>query len=431
MGRKGKRSKSGVARAAGEEPGEAEGDGGGGGAAEKDFDTGDEAGAALRVIDAGDFVALHHDGAGLRPTEVAAGRDPDADAGGKREGGDDLEDPGEQATGGHERTIASVGGCAQCAGRLAVMREAHSNPAVHLDLIRSFFLVAEMGSLNRAAARLRVSQSTLTRQMRALEHEVGGALFERSSTGVALTAAGNALRSSARPALDALEQAVGEARRLARGQSEELRIGYLMSAAPQYLNPVLAGLRREHPKVKVRLVDLSPGEQIAALRRGEIDLALLGDVGGQLAREFYVRRIAAQPVWAALPETHALAGRARVRLAELRNDVLVGAREADLPGYNRWVTQLCRKAGFRPKFLGDAESLIHSFSVVVSDGAVSLVPEFAAQAKVPGVVFREVADDGVRWELLLAWQRGKLTAPVREMLALVSGPPRREPAART
>lgn len=295
---------------------------------------------------------------------------------------------------------------------------------LNLDPLRSFFHVAELGSLSRAAGRLRVSQSTLTRQMRALEHEVGGALFERSSTGVALTAAGNALRRSARPALDALDHALGEARRLARGQSEELRIGYLLSAAPHYLNPALAGLRREHPKVKVRLMDLSPGEQIAALRRGEIDLALLGDVGGQLAREFYVRRIAALPVWVGLPETHPLVARARVRLADLRHDVFVGAREGDLPGYNRWVTQLCRRAGFRPKFLGDADSLMHGLAVVVSDGAVSVVPEFASHVKVPGVAFREIADDGVRWDLQLAWQRGKLSVPVRDMLAQMAAVPR-------
>src|SRR6186713_2860278 len=104
------------------------------------------------------------------------------------------------------------------------MRPAHTLGGLNLDLLRSFFAVAEHGSLSKAAERLRLSQSTLTRQMHTLEHELGGRLLERSSTGVALTASGNALSEHVRPALEALDSALGEVRRLARGQSSQLRI---------------------------------------------------------------------------------------------------------------------------------------------------------------------------------------------------------------
>ncbi|HEY9250034.1 MAG TPA: LysR family transcriptional regulator, partial [Rariglobus sp.] len=64
--------------------------------------------------------------------------------------------------------------------------------------MKSFFAIVEQGSLNKAAERLRVSQSTLTRQMQSLEQEVGGALLERSPGGVALTATGHALAEKMR-----------------------------------------------------------------------------------------------------------------------------------------------------------------------------------------------------------------------------------------
>ena len=64
---------------------------------------------------------------------------------------------------------------------------------MNVDLLRSFFAMAGHGSLNQAAVRLHVSQSTLTRQLRTLEQAVGGSLFERSPGGVALTATGHAL----------------------------------------------------------------------------------------------------------------------------------------------------------------------------------------------------------------------------------------------
>lgn len=297
------------------------------------------------------------------------------------------------------------------------MRNAHNlGRIVNIDLLRSFFAIVEQGSLNKAAERLRVSQSTLTRQAQALEQEVGGPLLERSPGGVAPTAAGYALIEGMRPVLEQFDRALEAVRERARGRSLELRIGYLMSAAPDYLNPALAALRKAHPEVRVKMRDLSPGEQIAALRAGEIDVALLGYAGALIAREFYVKKLASLPVMAAVAECHPLAQAASVRLADLRGQEFVGALEADMPGYNRWIAQLCRKAGFRARFVQDADSLTHGLSLVVTEGAVSLLPEYATTVRVPGVVFLALRDAAAKWELMVAWQRGKVSVPARAML---------------
>lgn len=287
---------------------------------------------------------------------------------------------------------------------------------MNLDLLRSFFEITAQGSLSKAAARLRVSQSTLTRQMHALEHDIGGALFERSPSGVALTATGHALHDGIAPVLARFDVALAEARKLARGQSAHLRVGYIMSAAQEYLNPALAAVRRSHPEVKVKLLDLSPGEQIGALRNGTIDVALIGHAGAFLAKEFYVKRLAVLPVLAALPEDHSRAGRTSVALADLRTDVFVGALEEDMPGHNRWVSQLCRKAGFRARFVEDATSLTHALAMVVTEGAVSLLPDYARKIDVPGVVFRPIKPAPPKWDLLVAWQRGRVSGPLRTLL---------------
>ncbi len=287
---------------------------------------------------------------------------------------------------------------------------------MQLDLLRAFLLVVEQGSLTRAAERLRLSQSTLTRQMRALEHETGGPLFERGPAGVALTAAGRALERGIRPVLADLERTLADVRKIARGQSSGLRVGYLASAVADYLNPALAALRRAHPEVKVTLLDLSPGEQIAALRRGELDLALVGAAGAFLSREFYLRTLARLPVLVALAEQHPLAARKALRLEDLRGELFVGAPEADMPGHNRWITRLAREAGFRARFVQDADSLTHGLLLVVTEGAVSLIPEYARSVRVPGVVAVPLRDAAVRWDLVVAWQRGKTSAPVRALL---------------
>lgn len=287
---------------------------------------------------------------------------------------------------------------------------------MNLDLLRSFFSIVEQGSLNRAAEHRHVSQSTLTRQVQALEQEVGGAIFERSASGVALTAAGHVLFDAMGPVVAQFDRALADARKSARGQSTQLRVGYLVSAAAEYLHPALAALRRTHPEVKVTLLDLSPGEQITALRRGEIDLALLGNARAILSREFFVRGIANVPVYVALPAHHPLAAKRALTLADLKNEPFVGVSSRDMPGHNQWITQLCRRARFRPHFVLEAESLTHSLATIVTEDAVDLLPEYATRLPVPDVVYRPLQDPGVTCELLVAWQRGKLSAPVRAML---------------
>ena len=294
---------------------------------------------------------------------------------------------------------------------------------MNLDLLRSFFAIAEFGSLSKAAEQLHVSQSTLTRQVQALETEIGGQLLERGHSGVALTAAGHLLLEGMRPVVARADIVISEARKLALGQSASLRIGYLMSAAADYLNPALAALRRAHPETKVRLVDLAPGEQIAALRRGELDVILVGNTNPAVAREFFVRRIATLPVVVALPETHALAAREDIALADLRRELFVGAHPEDVPGFNSWLIQLCRRAKFRPKIVENADGLTHTLSLLVAENAVTLLPGLVAKLKAPGVTFRPLRTPLVKWELQVAWQRGKITEPVRDLVHFLTRRP--------
>src|SRR5260221_6621764 len=101
--------------------------------------------------------------------------------------------------------------------------------------LRSFLVVVKESSLHRAAAALRLSQRALSRQMQALENELGGRLLERSTSGVAATAAGHALAAKLGPLLAGFDTAMADVRRLLRGESEQLRIGYLASVGSAYL----------------------------------------------------------------------------------------------------------------------------------------------------------------------------------------------------
>jgi DNA-binding transcriptional LysR family regulator len=195
-----------------------------------------------------------------------------------------------------------------------------------------------------------------------------------------------------------------------------IRVGYLGSVSQRFLNPSLAALRRSRPDVKVKLHDQSPGEQIAALRRGEIDIAVTGQEGALASSEFYTRRLETFPVVAVLPADHRLAGRKVIPLSALKGEPFLSAPEEDMPGRDRWVVQLCRKAGFRPRFMIQGDSIGEMFTLVSSEGMVALAPAYIVDLAVAGVAMVPISDPGASWDFLVMWQRGKTSDAVQALL---------------
>ena len=290
-----------------------------------------------------------------------------------------------------------------------------------LTQIQSLLAVAEEGSLHRAAIRLRLSQPALSRQMQTLEAELGGKLLERTSSGVKLTAGGRALVEKMDPILRQYNAAMMDVRRSVRGEDRLLRIGYLPSAAQEYLDPALKRVRREHPETRIKLLDLSPGEQITALREGKIDAGMIDDSGEVLARDFYTRKIASFTSIVALPEGHRLAEAKQVRLKQLKNDSFLSGSEEHTPGARRRVVSYCRQyGGFRPRFAGVVTSLAAALEMVGNENCVTLLPAFMQGQVVPGVVLRPIAEKEMIWHMLLVWQRGKVGGALRSLVAALT-----------
>ena len=287
-----------------------------------------------------------------------------------------------------------------------------------LEQIRSFLTVVEEGSLHRAAARLRISPSTLSRQMQALEHELGGRLLERMTTGVSPTAGGQELAKRMGALLASYDLALSETRRALRGETDQLRIAYLPSVAQQYLSGPLGEVRRSHPKTVLKLVDLFPGEQIIALRAGEIDIGITNDSGELLAGEFYTRKLAEMGSYIALPEQHRLATQDRVRLSDLNGEFFLSLDSQISPGWDRRVEEYCKKYGkFRPKFHGcSAQTLAHAFELIANENAVLILPAFATHHSPPGVVILPLVDAEVTWNILVMWRRGRAGGALKALL---------------
>lgn len=287
---------------------------------------------------------------------------------------------------------------------------------VMIDRIRALLTVIEEGSVNRAALRLRITQPALSRQMQALEHDIGGKLLERETSGVKPTALGHALEKSMRPLAEAYDAALADLRRQARGERSELRVGYLISAAQAVLTPALARLRKTHPQLKLKLHDLSPREQIDRLRAGELDVALIGQEGAVAAREFYSARLGSLGVCVAIAEGDELAAQKKIALKDLKGRSFIGVDEDQMPGRNPWMAALCRKAGFKPRFATVVDGITNVLSLVASENAVTLLPAYFQEFKHPGVAFVPVSDAGAKWDFIVLWQCGKVPASTRALV---------------
>jgi len=298
------------------------------------------------------------------------------------------------------------------------MRFSHHLCSV-IEKLRLFLVILEEGSLRRAAERLHVSQSAITRQIQLLEHDLGGRILERTSSGVRPTGGGHTLAERAKTLLADYDSVMAEVRRLVRGESDRLRIGYVASAVQQYLGPALAVLRRTYPKLKIKMLDQTPGEMIMALRQGEIDLALTGHGVDLLSRDFYTHKLASVPSLVALPLDHPLASQKQISISELKNESFARGADSVVPGYNQKVVEFCRRFGkFRPRFvvIGQPTSLAESLVMAANEGAISLNPSFISHLSIPNVVMVPIADKEATWDLFVVWQRGKTSGPLRALL---------------
>jgi DNA-binding transcriptional LysR family regulator len=194
--------------------------------------------------------------------------------------------------------------------------EADAGQLPSLESLRKFVVVAEEASFTRAAQRVHISQSGVSAQIRQLEHDLGAPLFDRSGRVARLTAAGTAALRPARAALAAaaaVRQAVDEVNGLLRGR---LVVGMVTGCTVTPLFEALAAFHQAHPGVELSLLEGGSDVLTGQVRSGLADLALIGAAGAPPGGLESLTAVS-EPLAAGLPPGHPLAGRGRVRLAEV------------------------------------------------------------------------------------------------------------------
>jgi len=265
-----------------------------------------------------------------------------------------------------------------------------------------FLAVAEEGHFGRAAARLGISQPPLTAQIQALEAELGVQLLERTGKGARPTREGEALIPLARR----LAQDAGELESLARelraGRHAPVSIACVTSALFDYLPPLVRALQAARPDAAVSVRELDTTDAVEALRRGEVDLALL-----RLERDRHpvkLRALGRDVLAAALPSGHPLAEtEAPLPLGLLADEPLLILPRGISPAYSDAMVTACRAAGFTPRVVREVGSAMAQLGFVAAGLGVALVSAGMARLRPPGVAFRELEGPVHAVGVALAW----------------------------
>jgi len=250
--------------------------------------------------------------------------------------------------------------------------------------------VAEELHFARAAERLHIEQSPLSRAIKELEEDLGVQLFVRTTRNTRMTRAGKLFLEHVPRVFAALQQARDSVKAAANGFHGQLRIALSDCATPSRLSALLARCREEDPEVEIRLFEVSLSQQIKGLHDD------LYDVGFSLSNEVG-DGIVADPAWndslmVAVPARHPLLSHKRIPLEEVMRYPLVLGDPLACEGYARQVDRLLRRMEQEPLI---AER-VASFELMVALVSAGFALGFAAapqlaSSREPGVVARPLA----------------------------------------
>lgn len=283
--------------------------------------------------------------------------------------------------------------------------------------LRAFTAVAEDLSFKDAAARLGVSQSALSQSVSRFERDLGVSLFERGQRRAPeLTPQGRVLAAQAKALLDHAEQVeasvVDEPTAVV-----PLRVSSISSTFAGLVPRVVPRLRAELPDVRISLMTLFDTHVQRAVVEQRVDFAFGRLAGAPDGVDHTL--VAHEPLVAAVPSSHPLAGRERIALVELRAEPFVlFHRDEGITGYDA-IVSACVRAGFSPQIRTYSLDDVAMLSSIACGLGVSLMPYVSTLHAFEGVTYVPVTDEHATTPLSVVRRRHDGLVAADRLLALV------------
>lgn len=266
--------------------------------------------------------------------------------------------------------------------------------------LRYFVTLADTLHFGQAAQLLNISQPPLSRQISALEEEIGVTLFKRTSRHVELTTAGKHFHTQANRIIQSLNLAIETTQATARGEKGVLSISFTMSAAWSILPSVIHQFSISSPDVEIKLNEVLPRQLNEALLSGNADIGIAFPWLRPTGLEY--KKIFTEPLVAAIPTNHHLAIENCINVKALENEPFITFPAATAPALHEMVIGCCRDHGFEPKIYLETHLQQTIVNLVAEGLGVSLVPLSMSKMQLSGLVFRPInqtryIEQGVIW----------------------------------
>lgn len=287
-----------------------------------------------------------------------------------------------------------------------------------LRQMRYFLALAEERNFGRAAERLHMAQPPLTRQIRALEDELGTPLFIRTPKGVELTEAGQTLLDEVPNLLRLAQRARDRTRLAGQGLSGRLEVGIFGSGVLDVIPRLLARFHADRPEVKIELLNLGKAQQLEALRERRISVGFNRLVAP--SDDLVVETVLRERLVVALPESHPLCAREELRIADMDDLPLILYPKAPLRGLAQEVEAAFRAEGARLRVEQEVEDVLTSVALVASGFGLCVTTASTASLRLPGVSYRPLRCDVLRdIELSCLYRRDDPSPILAAFLAVV------------
>ncbi|HWF74951.1 MAG TPA: LysR family transcriptional regulator [Solirubrobacteraceae bacterium] len=280
-----------------------------------------------------------------------------------------------------------------------------------MELRQLHYLVAlaEERHFTRAAAREHIAQPALSQQIRRLEDEVGLPLVERTTRRVALTEAGVLLVARARRILAEVDAAQTELQALRGVQSGHVTVGAMHTMGPVDVSLALAIFHERHPGVELTVRENSSEELAEMLRVDELDLAFLSVTERIESHGLGLQQLVSEELVAVLPRDHRLAGRRRIRMAELSAERFISYRDGSR--LREVLVSAGRDAGFEPHVTLESNESQRIRGLVARGLGVAILPRSDAEGPGAEIAAVTLTSPGLTRDITLAWREGRRHAP--------------------
>jgi DNA-binding transcriptional LysR family regulator len=263
---------------------------------------------------------------------------------------------------------------------------------VDLKRLRYFLAVAEAESFSRAAERLRIAQSHVSRQVMSLEEALGHRLFVRRARHVELTDAGQILLAETGQVMQRLNTLPERMNAASAGSIGSLCIG-IATAGPFHsvVARTIESFARQRPELVLKFSVASRSQLVESVIDRRVQ-ACFARAPALDSPEIRVEPLIAQPMVIALPKSHRLASRDQVDLSEIAGDPVVMVERNWAPELYDDVIVACQKAGFEPRLICHSPHELGALQLVSAGMAVTLVPAFVGNMNFENVHFVSIAD---------------------------------------